>query len=60
MVDIKDFRRILQPLQQGSLRNKIAFLKEVSPVISCNVPGMLSDLLAVAEKHVWHAHCSTG
>ena len=29
VVDIKDFRRILQPLQQGSLRSKIAFMKEV-------------------------------
>lgn len=52
MVDIKDFRRILQPLQQGSLRNKIAFLKEVSHVISCNVLAILSDLLPVAEKQL--------
>lgn len=31
VVDIKDFQRILRPLQQGSLRAKIAFLKEVGP-----------------------------
>lgn len=28
-VDIKDFKRILSPLQQGSLQAKMAFLKQV-------------------------------
>ena len=32
VVNINDFKRILQPLQQDTLQNKIAFLKEVLTV----------------------------
>ena len=53
VVDIKDFKRILQPLQQDTLQTKIAFLQQVALHIS--LPEACQgnpSLVVTTHKHV--------